>query len=230
MSTYFFLKSTVMTLIPTLSIASDGAVGSVLFFAKERLGAVSSPKIAVPQASATSINLLKILLQEDHGSSPVLVSMTLPEIAGTAFDGALVIGDYALSVDAVWSKLYHRVDLGQWWKSKYGRPMVFGLWAARAEWADARPTEFKAISEALSQSLEIGLGSAFPQVLAEAHLRTGLACDRLEFYYRSQLSFAFDNRHLDGIEKYRSLCERYDLLPNTTPLQGAFQQISNCYT
>jgi len=216
MSTFFYLKSRSMTLIPRLSISGDGAVGSVLYFGKnkpnENKPNSNNPfRIAVPFASATSVCLVQVLFMEQFGVMPQTVAMEKPNLEGD-LDGALVIGDYALSVDADWSSQYERLDLGQWWKGIFDLPMVFGLWAARTSFSERHPGEFSAISDGLVNALNVGLGYTFNDVVEEAHKRTGHSTERLEHYYRHELDFTFTDRHRASLEKYESLCIQYGLL------------------
>ena len=51
-------------------IGSDGAVGSILFETTEAIADLDDRVVAVPTASATSVVLLKILLQQRHGIMP----------------------------------------------------------------------------------------------------------------------------------------------------------------
>jgi chorismate dehydratase len=211
MSTFFYLKSRSMTLIPRLSISGDGAVGSVLYFGKNKPNKNKPFRIAVPFASATSVCLVQVLFMEQFGVMPQTVAMEKPNLEGEV-DGALVIGDYALSVDADWSSRYARQDLGQWWKSIFDLPMVFGLWAARTSFSERHPAEFSYISDGLVRALNVGLGDAFKDVVDEAHKRTGHGNVRLEHYYRHELDFTFTDRHRTALEKYESLCIQYGLL------------------
>ncbi|HWP34694.1 MAG TPA: MqnA/MqnD/SBP family protein, partial [Thermodesulfobacteriota bacterium] len=85
-------------LLPDLSIAADGPVGSVLLFTRRPLDALAAPgapppRLALSRASATSSVLLRLLLAE-RGMRARFVDGPadgLPPAAG--LDGALVIGD-----------------------------------------------------------------------------------------------------------------------------------------
>jgi chorismate dehydratase len=219
MSTFFYLKSRSMTLIPRLSISGDGAVGSVLYFGKNKPNKAKPFRIAVPFASATSVCLVQVLFMEQFGIMPQTVPMEKPNL-GDDVDGALVIGDYALSVDADWSGLYDRQDLGKWWNSIFDLPMVFGLWASRTSFSERHPVEFSAISDGLVQALNVGLGDAFADVVEEAHKRTGHSIVRLEHYYRHELDFTFTDRHRVALEKYESLCIQHGLLNQKAIISG----------
>jgi len=216
MSASFYLESGLMTLIPRLSIASNGNVGSVLFFSRKEPQEGCKFKVAVPTASATSIRLLKILFGEEFGSVCQVAPSMRPDFADDSIDGVLVIGDYALAVDEPWSKRYARRDLGAWWKARFGLPMVFGVWAARTVWAETHQQEFDRISEALVTSLIVGLGRAMPDVVDEARQRTGLSPERLDRYYRQELDFSFGEAHVQAIRKYETLCLKYGLFARQT--------------
>ncbi len=227
MSTFFYLQSRAMTIIPRLSISSNGNVGSVLFFHRrnpdrnsENAPENASPfRIAVPAASATSVFLLKILFQAEFGYLPETITVTRPDLSNPAYDGALFIGDHALAVDPSWSKQFSRIDMGNWWKCKFDLPMVFGVWAARSSWAEIHVLDFERISHALVASLEIGLGEAFSDVLREAERRTGLSLARLERYYRQELDFSFGERHLKSVRLYESLCQKHGFFSHPHSLQ-----------
>jgi chorismate dehydratase len=214
MSTSYYVENKEkMTLIPRLSIASDGSVGSVLFFYRKHPTAGNAFRIAVPTASATSVRLLKILFEEEFSFPCEVVSATRPDLQDQFFHGALVFGDHALAVDEAWSDLYLRKDLGAWWKARTGLPMVFGVWAARTAWASFHQSEFEQISETLTASVKLGLGKAFPDVIAEAQRRTGLSVARLQRYYRDELDFGFGEAHIQTIRKYESFCRGHAILP-----------------
>ena len=212
MSAYFYLQESQFELIPNLSISSQGPVGSVLFFSKVELAAANRLKVAATSASATSVNLLSIMLQEEGMTMPAFKYSPLPALEAEDVDAALVIGDYALAVDSRWSKLGLRIDLGEWWTKRYGLPMVFGVWAARLDWRARHGDQFEQLSSALTQSLNLGLNAAFGEVVEEAIRRTGLPRTRLERYFREELDFSLSSCHLQGLNRYKSLCAKYGLL------------------
>ncbi len=211
MSSFFYLEHGGFSLVPKISIASVGKVGSVLFFARRELMSLKSKALAITAASATSVNLLKLLFLETAGFVPYFEVQATPAI-DDLFDGALVIGDRALHVDAEWSQNYLRIDLGQWWFDTFGLPMVFGVWAGRNEWVNQDLGRFNHLCDSLRKLFDLGLGTQFSAVLAEAATRTGLAEDRLRTYYRTELNFDLSDRHLQGLELYASLCRKHQLL------------------
>lgn len=212
MSSFHYLRGRDLVLVPGLSISSQGAVGSVVCYSKVELPKLHGARIAVPHCSATSINLLLVLLAEVFGAEPKLVYEDEPNVEDADVQAALVIGDRALKVEQKWAKKYVRADLGEWWRINFDLPMVFGLWGARTEFVDQRPEQFIAIVDSLRKSVSQGLGPAFPQVVQEACKRTGLSEERIKHYFTQELDFRLEDKHLSGLELYRTLCQKHGLL------------------
>ena len=84
-------------------------------------------KIALTSQSATSVNLLKILLQRFHDVSPHYFTMDagLDEMLAVA-DAGLLIADRAIRAAAAHPKL-HIFDLGQEWFSQTGCSMTYSV-------------------------------------------------------------------------------------------------------
>lgn len=211
MSSYHYLKSGNLFLVPNMSISADGPVGSVLLFSKKSVKDLNGATICVTATSASSVNMLKALLFDQLSLDAKFVVVDEPNLELSNADAVLVIGDQALAVDAAWSETYYRVDLAEWWHQSYGLPFVFGLWAARAEWVRTNFQLFQEISTALVNARQIGLKQAFGDVLSEAQAKSGLPKDRLESYFLKELSFELGERQMQGLAKYASLCEQYKL-------------------
>ena len=210
MSSYYFLCNDKFTLIPDLSISCKGPVGSVLLFAKSEPANIK--RITASSQSATSVNLLKVLFAEHFGTWPEIVPDERPDLDLDDADGALVIGDRALEVDTAWSQKYVRIDMGAWWWQRYHLPMVFGVWAARADWLEENQYQFADIARGLRTAKVLGLTRRWKDTLYEANRRTGLSLSRLEQYYREELNFDFDVEHSDGLAMYQSLLRKYNLI------------------
>lgn len=61
-----------LALLPDVSISATGRVGSVLFFYRGPLKALSGQTVALTPESATSVALLKLLLEDFYGLKPIL--------------------------------------------------------------------------------------------------------------------------------------------------------------
>ncbi len=220
MSSFHYLASdNHLELVQGLSISSDGPVGSVLLFSSQELSKLNGRTVQVPKSSATSVNLMRVLLWETYGVSVELEPVDSPQMPDeqNKVVASLIFGDHALKCDHEWSKTALRKDLGQWWRDSYGVPMVYGLWAARKEWLAQSENQsvYSDTTAKLLESLDIGLTSMLPDVIEEAVRRTGLSRAAIESYYLRQLNFEMTSRHLDGLEIYRRLCQKLQLIPTT---------------
>ena len=211
-SSYFYLSQANLELVPDLSISSDGPVGSVLFFSRSEGKGLHRKKVQVPEASATSVNLLRVLLAEYYGAYCQMVPAPAPNMDDPEFDGALVFGDRALLVDADWSRRFNRLDLGEWWQRTAGGPMVFGVWAVRKEFVAQKQEQYVQSAAGLKAAKALGLGSMLEEVIQEGQQRTGLDRERLRRYYKDELNFELTHRHRDSLELYAALCMKHRLL------------------
>lgn len=213
MSSFFYLqKAKELSLVPSISISCVGPVGSVLFFAKEEPANLNGKIIQTSSSSATSVNLLQVLLAEQFGVRPKIIATPEPDMTKPEVAGALLIGDQALSLNEKWAGNYLTIDLGQWWMQKFHLPMVFGVWAARNDWKQERPFEFDRMVDALTRAKNLGLGHRFNEVIDEATKRSGLTRGELTIYYKRLLNFDYTERHAAGLETYKKLCEKHGLL------------------
>ncbi len=226
MSAHYYLENGDFRLFDRLCIASRGAVGSVLFFSRRPLDQLTGSRIALSKSSATSNNLVKVLLAEEFGGAEFLRSIdfvsdlsalgdAMP--TGQEYDGCVVIGDNALAADLAIrasgeEESFVRKDLGQWWFERFSLPMVFGVWAARNTWCDANSDDFERLNDFLYQCLRHGLNDDYEAVLAEAIRRTGLSQVALDSYFKSELDYSFSAEHHQGLDLFRQLCLKYRLL------------------
>jgi chorismate dehydratase len=211
MSSFHYLLNGTLQLVDGLSISSDGAVASVMCYSKKPLGELHNACIAVPTSSATSINLLCLLLLEVFGAVPQLTYTESPNIDDPRFDAVLVIGDQALKAELLWSKKLVRADLGEWWRIVTGLPMVFGVWAAGKEWAARNPEQFVSIADSLRSAAASGLSSDLEAVIAEGCSRTGMSTQRIHQYFTRDLNYELTDRHLQGLARYGELCAKHGL-------------------
>ena len=116
-------------IISDFCIGCDGAVASVCLFSEVPLAEIET--ILLDYQSKTSVELLKLLLEEHWKISPRLVAGTdsyEENITGTT--AGLVIGDRALEQRLRSKYIY---DLGLAWKEMTGLPFVFAAWVSNKE-------------------------------------------------------------------------------------------------
>ncbi|MCA9800399.1 MAG: menaquinone biosynthesis protein [Cyanobacteria bacterium HKST-UBA02] len=225
-SSYFYLQNRErqgLTLLPGLSIASLGDVGSVLFFHEESLESLPDKPVAVPDTSLTSINLLRLMIYKSTGKMPELLVLSPVELdeliesdglraAGRDFAGILLIGDHALRADQSLGARLARTDLGRWWWDRTGLPMVFGLWVGRSAFVSANKDCFDSTARALNSACKAGLSDCFEAVLEAAGRKTGLSRERLRHYYTGELNYQLSDDHIKGLELFRSMLSENELL------------------
>ncbi|MBK9144351.1 MAG: menaquinone biosynthesis protein [Candidatus Melainabacteria bacterium] len=225
-SSFFYLQNRErqgLTLLPGLSIASRGDVGSVLFFHSESLELLPDRPVAVPDTSLTSINLLKLMIHESTGKMPELLVLSQVELdgliesdrlraGGQDFAGILLIGDHALKADESLGSRLARTDLGRWWWDRTGLPMVFGLWAGRSAFVSANEYSFQLTARALNLACKAGLSDCFEAVLEAAGRKTGLDRERLRHYYTGELNYQLSDEHIAGLELFRTMLKDNELL------------------
>ncbi|MDI6709605.1 MAG: menaquinone biosynthesis protein [Bacillota bacterium] len=174
-------------ILPDISIASDGRVGSIFLFSRGPVTELDGRHVALPDTSATSVVLLKVLFHHYYHVEATYETMPddLDRMLAVS-DAALLIGDNAmrarLRVEEAGSPLVV-TDLGQAWKDFTGDPMVFALWVIRRDFAYRDPESTRAAAGALLTAKRVGAAQT-PTLVDVAHRRTGLPRPVLEDYFR----------------------------------------------
>lgn len=204
-------------IVPGLSIASMGAVMSVLLLIWVPFTRLSGEKIVVTDESETSVELLNLCFQRAN-VSPLLQQgrVTDDTLHDPAIAGSLVIGDQALGL-SMKKHDFHITDLGSCWMEWTGKPFVFALWAVRKRFVKKEPTLASEAIVALKASLEEGLAS-LSTISAQASARLGIAKDTMETYFRG-LSYNLDEDHLQGLRLFFRLSREWGYLKEPVPLE-----------
>lgn len=183
-----------LILLPDIGICSKGEVGSVLVFGEVPLHDMKT--IALPTDSATSVQLLKFLLSK-RNLQPELVVMG-PDYTSMLdrCDGALLIGDRALESSKTHPNMV-QLDLGEDWLTFTGKPMVFGVFAARK---DTPLEQLKKAQGALLANLVHFEQNPLHRedVIKWSMSRSGLEHERLDRYF-GEVFNRIDDENLDGL-------------------------------
>jgi chorismate dehydratase len=156
-SVEFLRHRDVLRALPDFSIATLGPVYSVMLFHRVPRDELSGKRIALTTDSATSVELLKVLLRE-AGLEADFVPMApdLDAMLGSC-DAALLIGDAALREAVAKREVNGRkpfvTDLGRAWYDLTKLPFTFAVWASRKD----RPPS-KLLVAKLRAAREHGLG------------------------------------------------------------------------
>jgi chorismate dehydratase len=207
--------------LPDFVIGSYGPVHSILFESKRPIRNLDGARIAVTTASATSVALLKILLQLKHHVTAEYVWFQQEQGADPfreGADAALWIGDVALRRSAAPD---HQVyDLGSEWTEWTKLPFAFAIWQTTL------PVERSAELEPLLQSFHRSRERFRAQSaeLAERYAATfGLSLERLARYW-STLRYDFDMPMQQGLLHYYRLAAEIGEAPLVQRVAWASQK------
>ncbi|WP_232696327.1 menaquinone biosynthesis protein [Brevibacillus daliensis] len=198
-------------LMPDICVGAKGPVNSIFLFSKKSIEKLDQAKIALTNTSATSVNLLKILLQKCKGLSPSYTVMrpVLSEMM-VEHDAALLIGDEAIVAKRS-DHGYFVYDLGQLWYEETGYPMTFAVWAIRR---DALEQHEELLSELHHQFVLSKNKSQrdFTEVVEYTVKHFGADTDFWHGYY-SGLIHDFTSEQIAGLEHYYAYAAELGLLP-----------------
>ncbi|WP_018133235.1 menaquinone biosynthetic enzyme MqnA/MqnD family protein [Effusibacillus pohliae] len=200
-----------------LSVSSRGPVGSIFLFTKRPMDDLDGRVVALTSSSATSVNLLKILLQKYCKCTPSYVTLPphLDDMMEQA-DAALLIGDDALS----WSLQdhpYQVYDLGAEWHRRTGLPITFAIWAIRRDFVESRSEEARRLHRLFLDSKRKGLAN-LDRVIAAAIRLHGQDHDFWESYY-AKLVYDLTGDLVTGAEFYFAAAYELGLLPRPVKVE-----------
>ena len=199
-------------LLPGHSISSIGKVKSVLLFSPVAMSELSGRQIAITGESATSINLLRIILREFYALQDVTdaVPDTDIETLIKQQQPALLIGDRALKLAANLPAGVQIFDLGEIWYRYTGLPFVFALWMVCRKSLERFTSELGDLGEQLFRSREQLLNA--PTLAATSLAQTvGLDAEMIVNYWET-INYRLDQEHLQGLQLFFNLCVKHNLL------------------
>jgi chorismate dehydratase len=190
-----------LLLLPDIAVGSDGPVLSVNMIVKHE-DPNDIKHVALGSTSRTSVLLAQLLLEERHNTHPTYATMP-PDLTAMLLeaDAAVLIGDVALRAahDAQNKGLYV-TDLGQAWHEWTGLPMVFAVWAARRDFAEAHPGLTKEVHEAFKNSRDLATEHV-DEIAAQAARWEPLDAATLTTYFTT-LDFSLGPRQLAGLKEF----------------------------
>lgn len=182
-----------VVLLPDFCLSSVGYVGSVLLVSKVPIEALQNRKVALTNASHTSVVLLKVLLKKYYQVEPDYISSDLiPDI--DQFDAALLIGNEAMKYKPGYETRVY--DLGELWLKHSGFPVVFAAFAIQESVAEKQAAMLQAITLSFYRSLAClqtdrsGMISSAMQKYPDIHFDLNAYYDYLKFYFTDNLKQA----------------------------------------
>ncbi|WP_281886927.1 menaquinone biosynthesis protein [Paenibacillus sp. YYML68] len=203
-------------LFPDISVSAYGAVHSILLFHRKPLEALGGATIALPTTSATSVNLLKIILAKFYRVQPEYVYET-PNLDTmmTKADAALLIGDHAIRAN--WEdRGYMITDLGAEWNKWTGHWMSFAVCAIRKAVIEEQPELIKRIYDGFIESKRKSL-TDMTLLIEDAQVELGGEAAYWQSYF-SKLSYDFGPQQWAGLKQYFEYAAELDFLKHEVPL------------
>jgi chorismate dehydratase len=198
-------------LYPDLSVSAYGNVNSILLFHEKPLDEIANGRIALPTTSASSVNLLKIILEKFYKGKPTYTyEPPVLEDMMNKHDAALLIGDEAIR-ESWRNKTYRITDLGQEWAKWTGQWMSFAVWAIRQTTVDKHPGLVKKVFDAFVQSKK--MAHEKPEAMIEEAQRSIGGSKEYWRYYFNNLCYDFGEQQWKGLQTYFQYCWELGSLP-----------------
>ena len=206
--------------LPDISISADGRVSSILLFSRCPVTELEGKSIAVTTSSATSVVLLRILVEHYfHVDVEFLPHDPDLEKMLEKVDGALLIGDDAMLAHKMvleTGKNLVVTDLGEAWKHLTGEKMVYAVWVVRKDFALNHPGEVDGLCKLLVEAKEWGM-SNINNIIGKSHRSTGLSIPVLEDYFRT-IRYNFDKEYRRALTLYYDYAYKSGIVENRTKL------------
>jgi chorismate dehydratase len=212
-----------LVLLPGIAVGSDGPVLSVNLVSQVPLAELGAGRVALGSTSRTSVLLARMWLAQVHGVTPEY--FTCPPDLTTMLleaDAAVLIGDTALraTYDAPRRGL-DVYDLGQVWREWSGLPMVFAVWAARRDYAEANPGLVKDVHALFVHGRDEALEHV-DEVAAQASRWEVFDAETLATYFRT-LDFSLGARQVEGLTEFGRRAAEVGAIP--APVTPTFVQL-----
>lgn len=204
-------------LYPDLSVSALGHVNSILLFHREPIEKIVNGNIALPNTSASSTHLLKIILEKFYNGNPSYD--TCPPHLDTMMhnhDAALLIGDDAIRASMM-NHNYYVTDLGEAWYRFTGQWMSFAVWAIRKDTAAIYEDEVSLLFQLFVESKLQGRIHPEPMI-AEAQTRVGGSLSYWRDYF-ANLCYDFGTEQHEGLLTYYQYAADLGLLHNNVTIQ-----------
>ncbi|MSO43738.1 MAG: hypothetical protein EXQ74_00255 [Thermoleophilia bacterium] len=195
-----------LVLMPVGCVACEGAIDSIRVLSPVPLADVS--RVAVTPHSASSVTLLRVLLGPDVPFR-VMGDHEDPAAAIAGGEAVLLIADQALIAhrDAL---APYSIDLGDLWQRRTGLPMVFAVWAVRADVQRAQADAVAALGRAIAEAP--AAYHADPAAVDRAAAERFPFSQNFIHEYLGRLSFAFGERERAGLARFLTMARDGDEL------------------
>ncbi|TWI58853.1 menaquinone biosynthesis protein [Halalkalibacter nanhaiisediminis] len=214
------------TLLPNLSVTSYGKVNSIFLFSKVPMQEINGKNIALTSSSASSVHLLKIILQHFYSFENKYTTME-PDLLAMlqANDACMLIGDDAIRSKRELPDGMYAYDLGQLWYEQTGLPMTYAVFAVRNQ-AIAEQTELVGtVYHSFLKSKQLSESREYQPMVADivkTHGGEKLFWDE----YFNQLCNDFGAAEQKGLLYFYSLAYKMGFLPESITELNVWDSVS----
>jgi chorismate dehydratase len=182
-------------LFPGMSITAKNRVMSILLESRVPIAELDKKVVALTTASATSVVLLRILLELQNEVDPgyIVYEQGVDDPSGSA-DAMLTIGDLAI-IKPETPGFSYRYDLADLWHTFTGLPFVFALW--QINYRKTVERDLAALYDILITSKAYG-SSHIQELAREYSERFRIPADVLLTYW-NLFSYNFDEDERKGL-------------------------------
>jgi aminodeoxyfutalosine synthase len=187
-------------------IATRDQVKSVMLFSKEGWRGLEGKTIGITDDTATSVQLLRVLLQAKYGVRARFNRLHPGVNDLKDFDAVLLIGDEALRRNKEGLEGFELVfDLAREWYEWQKLPFVFAVWTVRASLPGSEKQE---LAEMLERSLE-SVGGDFVPVAGAHGRRIGLTDEETQDYLAG-FNYRLGEREREAVRVFRKLYDEVE--------------------
>jgi chorismate dehydratase len=182
-------------------IATRDQVKSVMLFSNHGWRELDGKRIGVTDETATSIQLLRLLLTKKYGVKAEFVRLHAGVNDYSGYDAVLLIGDQALHHNRVGLEGFELVyDLAAEWYDWKKMPFVFAVWAMKK---NSPPGTRESLESTIRRSLSKSEGRY--RAIGELHGRElGLDPAYVEEYLDG-FNYTLGDREKDAMREFRKL-------------------------
>ena len=187
--------------LPAHCIGSDGAVMSVLLLSSRPVNEIEGGTVLVTRESATSVLLLRILLERHWGVRDVVFEDAPSEWQEAVSSGlpVLLIGDFALKA-AMGGYMPFCYDLGEEWKRFSGLPFVYALWQINLSSVAGKHAALSSFASLLEGARDM-MEQRIDELALAASEKSWMGREHLAEYWRS-ITYNLDESHIKGLMHY----------------------------
>ena len=186
-----------------MGLSIKGKVGSVALYSRFPMAGLHGKVIGITAETATSVNLLRILLEKKEQVVP-LEYIALDAV--DECDAFLLIGDKALQKPEAGTEFPYYFDLAWEWLQWKNLPFVFALWMIRR---DVDTLYKKRLAEKLQKSLKINIKEKFESIKNEA-ASYGMSADEV-VQYLARFRYLLEPEDWDAVKVFQQAYQTLEI-------------------